>query len=90
MFFEHEMEYKVGNKIRRVSEIIGHSGDPKSLLFIGRAAPTPTPTSSPGTMVRMLSSVSSPFQDPEAFIKQHSSHHGFLTCLLLAQNEVKL
>lgn len=88
MFFEHEMEYKVRNKFIREGEIIGHSGDPKTLLFIGRAAPTPTP--SPGKTVGMLFSVSSPFQDPEVFIKQHRRHHGFLTCLLLAQNEIKL
>lgn len=43
MFFEHEMEYKVGNKFRREGEIIGHSGDPETLLFIGRAAPPPHP-----------------------------------------------
>ena len=50
----------------------------------------PHPTPSPGKTVGMLFSVSSPFQDPEAFIKQHCRHHGFLTCLLLAQNEIKL
>lgn len=43
MFFEHEMEYKVRNKFRREGEIIRHSGDPKTLLFIGRAAPHPHP-----------------------------------------------
>lgn len=62
-------------EVRSEGEIIGHSDDPKSTLQ-RKASPA---------LVRILAS--SPLF---RILKQHTGHYGFLTCLLLAQNEMKL